>query len=155
MAVDLAQVIPPLVRANVDFILIGGMAAILHGSARVTFDVENIERLAAALAPYRPYLRDAEPNLPFAWDAKTISGGLNFTLTTDLGDVDLFGEVAGSETYSDVLPDSFDVEAFGVQFKCMDLPTLIRIKEAAGRPKDREALAELRVLLEEQKRMRR
>ena len=62
MAVDLAQVIPPLVRANVDFILIGGMAAILHGSARVTFDVdlvysrthENIERLAAALAPYRP-----------------------------------------------------------------------------------------------------
>jgi len=129
----------------------------------VTFDVdliysrtlENIERLAAALAPYRPYLRDAEPNLPFAWDAKTISSGLNFTLTTDLGDVDLFGEVAGSETYSDVLPDSFDVEAFGVQFKCMDLPTLIRIKEAAGRPKDREALAELRVLLEEQKRMRR
>ena len=116
---------------------------------------KNIERLAAALAPYRPYLRDAEPNLPFAWDAKTISGGLNFTLTTDLGDVDLFGEVAGSETYSDVLPDSFDVEAFGVQFKCMDLPTLIRIKEAAGRPKDREALAELRVLLEEQKRMRR
>ena len=131
------------------------MAAILHGSARVTFDVENIERLATALAPYRPYLRDAEPNLPFAWDAKTISGGLNFTLTTDLGDVDLFSEVAGSETYSDVLPDSFDVEAFGVQFKCMDLPTLIRIKEAAGRPKDREALAELRVLLEEQKRMRR
>jgi len=163
MAVDLAQVIPPLVRANVDFILIGGMAAILHGSARVTFDVdliysralENIERLAAALAPYRPYLRDAKPNLPFAWDAKTIRDGLNFALTTDLGDVDLFGEVAGSETYSDVLPDSFDVEAFGVQFKCMDLPTLIRIKEAAGRPKDREALAELRVLLEEQKRMRR
>jgi len=116
---------------------------------------KNIERLAAALAPYRPYLRDAEPNLAFAWDAKTISGGLNFTLTIDLGDVDLFGEVAGSEIYSDVLPDSFDVEAFGVQFKCMDLPTLIRIKEAAGRPKDREALAELRVLLEEQKRMRR
>ena len=129
----------------------------------MTFDVdliysrtlENIERLAAALAPYRPYLRDAKPNLPFAWDAKTIRDGLNFALTTDLGDVDLFGEVAGSETYSDVLPDSFDVEAFGVQFKCMDLPTLIRIKEAAGRPKDREALAELRVLLEEQKRMRR
>ena len=62
MAVDLAQVIPPLVRANVDFILIGGMAAILHGSARVTFDVDvvylqsdnNIERLANSLAPYNP-----------------------------------------------------------------------------------------------------
>ena len=63
MAVDLAQVIPPLVEAKVDFILIGGMAAILHGSARVTFDVdvvysrtpENIERLAAGLAPHKPY----------------------------------------------------------------------------------------------------
>jgi hypothetical protein len=56
IAVDLAQVIPPLVRAKVDFILIGGMAAILHGSARVTFDVDvvylrthdNIERFSAA-----------------------------------------------------------------------------------------------------------
>ena len=62
MAVDLAQVIPLLVRANVDFILIGGMAAILHGSARVTFDVDvvfarthdNIERLTAAITPHRP-----------------------------------------------------------------------------------------------------
>ncbi len=111
------------------------MAAILHGSARVTFDVENIERLAAALAPYRTYLRDAEPNLPFAWDAKTISGGLNFTLTTDLGDVDLFSEVAGSETYSDVLPDSFDVEAFGVQFKCMDLPDIDSHQGSSGQTK--------------------
>ena len=105
MAVDLAQIIPPLVKAKVDFILIGGMAAILHGSARVTFDVdlvysrtdENIERLVTALAPHCPYLRDAPPKLPFSWDAKTISGGLNFTLTTKLGDVDLFAEVAGAK----------------------------------------------------------
>src|SRR6266581_4362178 len=157
MAVDLAQVIPPLVRARVDFILIGGMAAILHGSARVTFDVDvvysrtdqNIERLAAALAPHGPRPRGAPRDLPFSWDARTIRDGLNFTLATNLGDVDLFGEVAGGETYSDLLPHSFEVEAFGVRFKCLDLPTLIRIKEAAGRPKDREAVAELRVLLEE------
>jgi hypothetical protein len=157
MAVDLAQVIPPLARANVDFILIGGMAAILHGSARVTFDVDvvysrapdNINRLTEALAPYKPRLRNAPAGLPFILDAKTVWNGLNFTLTTDLGDVDLLGEVAGGKTYSDLLPNSFDVEAFGVQFKCLDLPTLIRIKEAAGRPKDREAIAELRVLLEE------
>jgi predicted nucleotidyltransferase len=162
MAVDLAQIIPPLVRAKVDFILIGGMAAILHGSARVTFDVdlvysrtpENIEHLAAALAPHAPYLRDAPPNLPFAWDAKTICSGLNFTLTTGVGDVDLFGELAGGETYRDLLPHSFDVDAFGVRFKCLDLPTLIRIKEAASRPKDREAVAELRVLLEESEKKR-
>jgi predicted nucleotidyltransferase len=74
---------------------------------------------------------------------------LNFTLTTELGDIDLFGEVIGGGNYEDLLPHSFDAEAFGVRFKCVDLPTLIRIKEAAGRAKDREALAELRVLLEE------
>jgi len=74
---------------------------------------------------------------------------LNFTLTTKLGDVDLFAEVAGGETYSDLLPHSFEVEAFGVRFKCIDLVTLIRIKEAVDRPKDREAVAELRILLEE------
>jgi hypothetical protein len=103
MPVDLAQVIPPLVRAKVDFILIGGMAAILHGSARVTFDVDvvysrthdNIERLTTALAAHRPYLRNAPSGLPFAWDTKTIRSGLNFTLTTDLGDIDVLGEVAG------------------------------------------------------------
>jgi hypothetical protein len=157
MAVDLAQIIPPLVSAKVDFILIGGMAAILHGSARVTFDIdlvysrsdENIQRLATALVPYQPCLRDAPAGLPFAWDAKTIRSGLNFTLTTSVGGVDLFGEVAGGETYQDLLAHSFDVDAFGVRFKCIDLPTLIRIKEAADRPKDREAVAELRVLLEE------
>ena len=157
MAVDLAQIIPPLVRAKVDFILIDGMAAILHGSARVTFDFdlvysrtdENIERLATALAPHCPYLRGAPRNLPFSWDAKTIRSGLNFTLTTNVGDADLFGEVTGGGTYSDLLPHSFEVEAFGVRFKCIDLPTLIRIKEATGRPKDHEAVAELRILLEE------
>jgi hypothetical protein len=123
MAVDLAQIIPPLVRAKVDFILIGGMAAILHGSARVTFDVdlvysrtdENIQRLTDALASHKPYLRGAPPDLPFAWDAKTIRSGLNFTLTTALGDVDLFGEVAGGDTYQDLSAHSFEIEAFGVQ----------------------------------------
>jgi len=82
-------------------------------------------------------------------NAKAIYHGLNFTLSTALGDLDLFGEIAGTEMYGDLLPHSFDVEAFGVRFKCIDLPTLIRIKEAAGRPKDREAIGELRVLLQE------
>jgi len=66
---------------------------------------------------------------------------LNFTLTTDLGDIDVLGEVAGDETYQTLPAHSFDVEAFGIRFKCIDLPTLIRIKEAAGRRKDLEAIA--------------
>ena len=157
MSVDLAQIIPPLVRAKIDFILIGGMAAILHGSARVTFDVDlvynrskgNLERLVKGLQPFAPSLRGAPAGLPFKLDLATLRNGLNFTLATKLGDLDLFGEVAGGETYDRLLPHSFGVEAFGVWFKCIDLPTLIRIKEAAGRAKDREAIAELRVLLQE------
>ena len=157
MSPNLEKLLPTFVGARVEFIIIGGVAGILHGSARATYDVDlvysrneqNIQRLASVLAPYNPYLRNAPVGLPFVWDTKTIRHGLNFTLTTTVGDIDLLGEVADGDTYSDLLPHSFEVEAFGVRFKCLDLPTLIRIKEAAGRPKDREAIAELRVLLEE------
>lgn len=153
MTPDLERLLPTLVRVEVKFIVVGRVAAIVHGSARATYDIdlvysrdgENIRRLVNSLAPHKPYLREAPPGLLFAWDAKTIRHGLNFTLTTKLGDIDLFGELAGGETYEDLLAHSFDVEAFGVCFRCIDLPTLIRIKETAGRSKDRDAIAELRV----------
>ena len=133
------------------------MAAIIHGSARLTYDVDvvyarsrdNIKRLAASLAPFAPYLRGAPPGLPFVWDEHTIRHGLNFTLTTALGDLDVLGEVVGGGGYAALLPQSLDIEAFGVKFKCVDLPTLIQLKRAAGRPKDFEGLAELEALLHE------
>ena len=91
---DFAGLIRVLVDNRVDFILIGGLAAGAHGAIRTTMDVDvvyarseaNIARLAAALAPLKPYLRGAPPGLPFRWDAETIAHGLNFTLTTTLGD---------------------------------------------------------------------
>ncbi|MGQ0655275.1 MAG: nucleotidyltransferase, partial [Betaproteobacteria bacterium] len=78
-----------------EFVVVGGVAMVLRGSSRVTVDldvcysrdVENLRRLAAALAPYRPRLRGAPPELPFQWDERTLASGLNFTLATDLGDV--------------------------------------------------------------------
>lgn len=157
MSAEFEKLLPVLVNGEVEFILVGGVAGIVHGSARTTYDVDlvyartdaNIERLVNALSSHAPYLRDVAPGLPFSWDAKAIRGGLNFTLTTTLGHLDLFGEIARGETYNDLLPHCFDVDAFDVRFKCVDLPTLIRIKEVAGRAKDREAIAELRVLLQE------
>ena len=157
MSTDLAQIIPPLVNAGIDFILIGGKAAILHGSARVTFDTDivyertkaNFERIAEFLKPYEPYLRGAPAGLPFKLDVPTLRNGLNFTLTTKLGDLDILGEVVGGGNYRDLLPHTIDVEAFGVKFKCVDLPTLIKLKRSAGRPKDLESIAELEALLEE------
>jgi hypothetical protein len=56
-------------------------------------------RLADALAPFAPYPRDAPPNLPFQWDATTLQYGLNFTLSTDAGPIDLLGEVVGGGVY--------------------------------------------------------
>lgn len=151
------QLLPVLVNAQVQFILVGGLAGVVHGAARLTYDVDlvyardriNLERLASALAPYQPYLRDAPPNLPFQLDLTTLRQGLNFTLTTSLGDIDLLGEVAGGGTYLTLLSLSLPVDAFGVTFRCVNLPTLIQLKRAAGRPKDLEAIAELETLLEE------
>lgn len=154
MTAQFDKLLPVLVCGRIEFILIGGVAAAVHGSARVTYDVdicysrasENIARLVHALEPHAPYLRGAPPGLLFHWDERTVARGLNFTLTTKLGDLNLIGEVIRGGGYADLLPHSIAIEAFGVEFRCIDLPTLIRLKRAAGRPRDFEALAELEVL---------
>jgi predicted nucleotidyltransferase len=157
MSAEFDTLLPVLVQGGVEFTLIGGVAGIIHGSARLTYDVDvvyarsvaNLKRLAETLKPFAPYLRGAPPGLPFTLDVATLRNGLNFTLTTKLGDLDLLGEVVGGGGYRDLLPHTFHVEAFGVKFKCVDLPTLIKLKRAAGRPKDLESLAELETLLKE------
>jgi hypothetical protein len=81
-----------------------GVAATIHGSARLTRDIdvvydrrpENIARVVAALGPFAPYLRGAPLGLPFRWDTATVARGLNFILTTTLGDIDLLGEITGA-----------------------------------------------------------
>lgn len=145
---------------RVDFILIGGVAARAHGSARVTQDVDicyartsgNLERLVAALKPLRPYLRGAPRGLPFEWSVATLRAGLNFTLTTSAGDVDLFGEVTGGGRYEDLEPHTITAEIYGKPTRILDLPWLIRTKRAVGRPRDLEAIAELLAIQEEQER---
>ena len=156
---DFAKIISTLISGEVQFILIGGLAGIVHGAARITYDVDvvyarsrdNIANLARTLQPFSPYLRGAPPGLPFRWDERTIKNGLNFTLTTSIGDIDFLGEVAGGGTYEALLSKSSFIDGYGVRFRCIDLPTLIRIKRAAGRPKDFEAISELELLLSEGK----
>jgi len=160
MSTQFDKFLPLLVNGGVEFILIGGVAANVLGSGRLTFDVDvvysrgkgNLERIAKVLRPFQPYLRGAPAGLPFVLDVPTLRNGLNFTLTTTLGDLDLLGEVVGGGSYRDLLPRTFTVEAFGVKFQCVDLPTLIKLKRAAGRPKDLESIAELEALLEERER---
>jgi hypothetical protein len=153
------KVLQVLTEEGVEFVLIGGVAANLHGSARSTFDVdlvysrtrENIQRLVRALGPYNPYLRGAPSGLPFKFDEQTVRNGLNFTLTTSLGAVDLLGEVVGGGNYDQLRPHTVQFEAWGVNCLCVTLERLIQLKRAAGRPKDLESLAELQVLMEERR----
>lgn len=148
-----------LVEGGVEFVVVGGIAARIHGAARVTQDVdvvysrsaENIERLAAALAPLDPYLRGAPRGLPFRFDAPTIRAGLNFTLATSAGDIDVLGEIVGGGSYASLASQSTAVDAFGLRFKCLNLPALIASKRAAGRVKDFDAIAELEALAEERR----
>ena len=153
------QILELLNRGGIRFIVIGGIAAIAHGNARATYDVdvvysrdpENLKRLVRILSPHQPYLRGAPPGLPFTWDERTIRMGLNFTLTTTLGNLDLLGEVAGAGNYEQLLPHSVEMVLFGVKCRCATLDRLIQMKRAAGRPKDMETIAELQLLLEERR----
>ena len=157
---DFEKLVAALSDGRVEFIIVGGLAATAHGSARLTQDVdvvysrspENMERLVEALAPFRPYLRGAPPGLPFDWSAATIERGLNFTLTTTLGDIDLLGEITGGGRFERLVDHTVELEFFGRRCRCLDLPMLIRVKRAAGRPKDLEVIAELEALLEERDR---
>jgi hypothetical protein len=154
---DLARLIRALADARVEFILIGGLAANAHGSARVTTDVDvsysrrpaNLTRLVRALKPLKPYLRGAPLGLPFEWSLATLRTGLNFTLTTTQGPIDLLGEIVGGGTYEQLRSHSSSARVFGRDIRILDLPWLIRVKRAAGRPKDLEVIAELEAILEE------
>ena len=154
---DFSRVLQTLAGGGIDFIVIGGLAAIMHGVGRATYDVDvvyartpaNMERIVEALAPFEPYLRGAEPGLPFKFDARTIRNGLNFTLLTSIGGVDLLGEVAGGGSYENLLPCATRVSGFGTEFLTVTLDKLIDLKRAAGRPKDIETIAELEAIRQE------
>jgi hypothetical protein len=154
---DYMALLKVLAGAAVDFILVGGVAATVHGSGRLTQDLDivysrrpdNIARLASALEPYGPYLRGAPPGLPFRWSAETLGNGLNFTLTTSIGDIDLLGEIAGGGNYETLLKDTVTLRLYGIECRCVSLPRLIFLKRAAGRPRDLDVIAELEAILEE------
>lgn len=156
---DYKALVRALIDGGVEFILVGGMAAAVHGASRLTLDVDvlyrrsadNLRRLVAALAPHHPYLRGAPPGLPFRWEVATVERGLNFTLTTNVGDLDILGEIVGGD-YEALRDGTVTIQLYGVECRCLDLETLIRVKRATGRPKDLEAVAELEALLEERRR---
>lgn len=154
---NFAYFIPRFAEFGIEFILIGGGAAIAHGSATATYDVdfvysrslENLAKLVDVFQGIEPYLRGVPKGLPFTWDIRAIQSGLNFTLTTTQGDIDLLGEVAGGGNYEQLIKHCETMLLFDKQVNVVTLPTLIHLKRSAGRPKDLMAVAELEAIQQE------
>ncbi len=156
----LPEILRGLAEADVACVVVGGLAATVHGSARITADVdvcydpspENRERLARLLAGWHAYLRGVEAGLPFTMDARMLRDCPVMTLVTDLGDLDVMDRIAGVGEYPAVRAASVEAELSGVRARFLALDALIAAKRATGRRKDQEALLELEALREERRR---
>jgi hypothetical protein len=145
-----------LVEAEVEFVVIGGLAARAHGSARITEDLDvcyrpdpaNVLRLATLLREWNAYPRGVERGLPFIMDERTFRDTAIMTLMTDQGAIDVMHQVPGVGDYEEVLGSSVAVSAGSVTFRALDLPALLSAKRATGRPKDLAQIPELEALLE-------
>ncbi len=153
---NLNKILTALQNYNVHFILIGGQAAVVQGSAYLTYDVdicyardkENLENIVRALAPFHPYLRGVEKGLPFIFDAKTLEIGLNFTFTTDIGDIDILGEIEGIGIYEEVIKHSEVMQIYDIPCNVLTIEGLIKSKKSVGRPKDEVVIKEMEAILE-------
>lgn len=143
-----------LFQQRVKFVLVGGLAAIAHGMNYITNDVDicydrsatNLTALVKALQPAKPKLRTVSGPVDFLFDEKTLKNGMNFTLDTDWGPVDLLAELIGVGVYNDLLKGSLKVDFYGFVVNTISLNDLIRAKEIAGRTKDQLHLLELRAI---------
>lgn len=156
MVTDFETAFKVLSEAKVRFIVVGAYAAVAHGSSQVTRDLdicyertaENMQKLAAALAPFHPHLRGVDPHLPFVLDGHALAQGMNFTLDTDLGELDLLGQLSGIGGFDALVNNAHTLRLHQQDVQVASLDDIIRSKRAAGRAKDLNAIPELEVLRE-------
>ncbi len=154
---DVEVIVRALVQHEVDFIVVGGVCAVLQGVPLATFDMDlvhsrepdNLSRLLAALQSLGAYYRGQgdrriKPTIPH------LASPGHQLLMTNAGPLDVFGTITGDLTYEDLLPNTSRFEVVdGLWVTALNLETLIETKEAAGRDKDKFALPVLRRTLEE------
>lgn len=158
-APDLRALLTPLIRHGVDFVMVGGMAGLSHGSSYPSYDLDvvyardrdNIARLVDALREIDVRLRGAPADLPFLLDVKTIENGSNFTFITPHGDFDILGHADGMPSYDELRSEASLRDILGLEVRVASIDHLISMKRAANRPKDRVAVEEYIVIADAQR----
>jgi predicted nucleotidyltransferase len=148
-----------LVEGDVDFVVVGGVAATVHGSVEFTQDLdisyapngENLDRLGRVLVELGARLRGVTDDVPFVPDGRTLRGTRVLTLDTPLGLIDLLAQPDGAPVYAHLRERAVREEIAGVPVLVASLDDLIAMKKAAGRPRDLVAVEELEAI----KRLRR
>lgn len=153
MSLDPARVFDTFDRHGVDYITIGAFAVIAHGYVRATADIDviarqdrhNLERLAAAFAELNARLRGVDADLLDVdpTDPNVLANGASFTLDTDAGPIDYLNDVPGAGDYDQLRARAIETNAAGVRVRVAGLDDLIRMKRAAGRPRDLRDIANL------------
>jgi hypothetical protein len=152
---QIQQIISALVAHEVEFIVVGGVAAVLQGAPVTTQDLDivyslappNPERLLSALHTLAAVFRD-DPRRLVPGPTYLATRGHKL-LTTRFGDLDCLGSIEDSTTYDDLIEQTDEMESGGVRFNVLSLPRLIEVKAKLTRPKDQLMLIQLRGTLEE------
>lgn len=153
---DLTGLLIRLAAADFDFVLVGGCAAMAHGSSLMTQDVdvcadfqtENLLRLGAALKNLHPIHRMTPQRLPLELTPEFCRGLKNLYLGTDWGQLDILSEISGIGSFEHVLAHSTTIELGEKQITILNLEALIAAKTALGRPRDKEAVLQLKAIQE-------
>lgn len=152
---DVERLLSVLTEHDVGFVVIGGIAAVLHGSARATFDLDvcfasdpaNLQRLGDALGALKARLRGVPAEVPFVPDGATLGGIDVLTLSTIAGDLDVLRTPAGAPRYDVLAKRAERVEIGAAEILVASIEDLMAMKAAAGRPKDHADLVELEAIL--------
>jgi len=153
---NLEGLLARLIEHRVSFVLVGGFAAVAHGSASTTQDVdvccdlsvENLQRLDQSLRGLHPMHRMLPQRPPLDITPEFCRGLKNLYLATDIGQLDCLGEIAGVGGYEAALAGSEELRLPEGSCRILTLDTLIRAKAAMDRPRDREVLLQLESIRE-------